>query len=102
EIRCAAATGRRIVGICLGLQMLCSRSEEAPGVPGIAILKGTVRRLRVTDQPLPHLGWCPVGRNATPLYFAHSYVVEPDDPGLVKATADWGETCLAMGPKRQV
>ena len=101
-IRSAAGKGRRVVGICLGLQMLFSRSEEAPGVPGIGILDGTVRRLRVTDQTLPHLGWCPVGRTATPLYFAHSYVVAPSDPSLVKATAEWGETFPAVVQQGQV
>ena len=102
EIRSAAGRGRRIVGICLGLHMLFSWSEEAPGIPGIGILEGSVRRLRVTSEPLPHLGWCPVGRNSTPLYFAHSFVVEPDDPALVKATAEWGETFPAVVQKGQV
>jgi len=89
-IRDAAESGRRVVGICLGLQMLFSASEEAPGVPGLGVLDGTVRRLDPHGQPLPHLGWCPVGKRGTPLYFAHSYVVEPTDPSIVKATAEWG------------
>ena len=101
-IRAAAARDRRVVGICLGLQMLFARSEEAPGVPGIGVLSGRVRRLNVKDRPLPHLGWCPVGRNRTPLYFAHSYVVEPDDASLVKATAEWGETFPAIVERGEV
>jgi glutamine amidotransferase len=95
-IRDAARAGRRIVGICLGLQMLFSRSEEAPGVAGLGILEGRVRRLNVRSEPLPHLGWCPVGKSRTPLYFAHSYVVDPEDPSMVKATAEWGETFPAI------
>jgi imidazole glycerol phosphate synthase glutamine amidotransferase subunit len=82
--------------------MLFARSEEAPGVPGIGVLPGRVRRLNVKDRPLPHLGWCPVGRNRTPLYFAHSYVVEPDDPALVKATAEWGESFPAIVQRGEV
>jgi glutamine amidotransferase len=96
SIRAAAKAGRRVVGICLGLQMLFSRSEEAPGVEGIGVLPGRVRRLNVTDRPLPHLGWCPVGRTRTPLYFAHSFVVEPEDPSVIKETAEWGERFPAI------
>ena len=40
--------------------------------------------------------WCPVGASRTPLYFAHSFVVEPADPSLVTATAEWGETFPAI------
>ncbi len=96
SIRAAAASGRRVVGVCLGLQMLFGWSEEAPGVQGIGILGGHVRRLNVDDLPLPHLGWCPVGKTRTPLYFAHSFVVEPEDPTVVKETAEWGERFPAI------
>jgi imidazole glycerol phosphate synthase glutamine amidotransferase subunit len=95
-IRAAVTTGQRVIGICLGLQMMCSSSEEAPGVPGLGILAGYVRRLNVTGLPLPHLGWCPVGKSRTPLYFAHSYVVEPEDRSVIQATAEWGETFPAI------
>src|SRR5207244_3381835 len=44
-IRSAARGARRLIGICLGLQMLYSTSEEAPGIPGLGVLEGTVRRL---------------------------------------------------------
>jgi imidazole glycerol phosphate synthase glutamine amidotransferase subunit len=96
QIRAAAAAGRRVVGICLGLQMLFSRSEEAPGVEGIGVLPGHVRRLNVRHQTLPHLGWCPVGKTKTPLYFAHSYVVEPEHLSIVRETAEWGERFPAI------
>jgi imidazole glycerol phosphate synthase glutamine amidotransferase subunit len=101
-IRQAAKAGRRVVGICLGLQMMFSSSEEAPGVSGLRIIAGRVRRLNVTYQPLPHLGWCPVGKSRTPLYFAHSYVVEPEDKSLIKATAVWGETFPAIIEQQQL
>ena len=95
-IRHATVAGRRVVGICLGLQMMFAESEEAPGVAGIGILAGRVRRLQVANRPLPHLGWAPVGGTRTPLYFAHSYVVEPEEPSCVTATAEWGETFPAI------
>jgi imidazole glycerol phosphate synthase glutamine amidotransferase subunit len=95
-IRSAARGGRRVIGICLGLQMLYSSSEEAPGIPGIGVLEGKVRRLNAGGRPLPHLGWCPVGKRDTPLYFAHSFVVDPLDRSSIKATAEWGERFPAV------
>jgi imidazole glycerol phosphate synthase glutamine amidotransferase subunit len=100
-IRAAAKSGRRVVGICLGLQMLFSASEEAPGVPGLGVIEGQVRRLDPQGQPLPHLGWCPVGKRGTPLYFAHSFIVEPADRSIVKATAQWGERFPALVQRNQ-
>lgn len=96
-VRGAAAAGRLVVGICLGLQLLYRRSEEAGGeARGLAVLGGRVRRLRAAGRPLPHLGWAPVGRGGRAYYFAHSYCVEPDDPAEVVATARWGEAFPAV------
>lgn len=92
-LRDAAAAGREVVGICLGMQLLFGTSEEGDGrIRGLGVLPGTVRRLRAEGRPLPHLGWAPVGPAATAFYFAHSYRVVPEDPAIVTATARWGET----------
>lgn len=96
SLRGAAKAGRRIVGLCLGLQLLFEASTEAADRKGLGILKGRVRKLDPRGRPLPHLGWCPVGKNRTPMYFAHSYVAEPADPSVVMATAEWGETFPAI------
>jgi len=95
-LRVAARGGRRIIGVCLGLQLMFRTSEEAPALEGLGILDGRVRRLDSRGRPLPHLGWCPVGKSRTAVYFAHSYVVEPADPSVVAATAEWGETFPAV------
>ncbi len=100
-VRVAAFEGRMVLGICLGLQLLFSRSEESGGVTGLGILDGGVRRLNAGGLPLPHLGWAPVGRAGLPCYFAHSYRVCPDDPSVVVATAAWCEpfpAAVAYGP----
>ncbi len=52
----AAANGTPLLAVCLGLQMLCEASEEDPGVPGLGIVPGTVRRLPAHVR-VPHLGW---------------------------------------------
>lgn len=92
--RAHVAAGRPFLGICVGMQLLYEGSEEAPGVPGLGLLAGTVERLR-TDLPLPHVGWNAVewvrGAEADPVlsgvagpeprffYHVHSYAAQRDD-----------------------
>ncbi|GGL83493.1 imidazole glycerol phosphate synthase subunit HisH [Deinococcus aerolatus] len=76
-----------ILGICVGMQMLLSDSEEAPGTPGLNLIPGTVRKFAAAaDHKVPQMGWNalePVGdspllRNlggAAYAYFVHSYYV---------------------------
>jgi len=74
--------GVPFLGICLGLQALFERSEEAPGARGLGLYEGTVRRFPV-DARVPHMGWnqldpCGASRllaglDAPFVYFAHSY-----------------------------
>src|SRR2546427_12770492 len=52
----AAARGTPLLGVCLGMQMLCEASEEAPGVAGLGVIPGICRRLP-EDVRVPHLGW---------------------------------------------
>src|SRR5207244_10733498 len=52
----AATRGTPLLGVCLGMQMLCEASEEAPGVAGLGVVPGTCRRLP-HDVRVPHLGW---------------------------------------------
>ena len=57
-IRQVASKGTPFLGICLGLQLLFERSDEAPGVEGLGILKGEI--LKIPDQEglkIPHMGW---------------------------------------------
>ena len=57
-IRKVADKGTPFLGICLGLQLLFEESEEAPGVPGLGILAGSIRRIPAADGlKIPHMGW---------------------------------------------
>lgn len=85
----AVESGTRVIGICLGMQLLFERSEESPGSAGLGILRGSVRRLR--SAKLPHIGWAPVPPILAWAYFAHGYVVEPSNPAIVTARARAGE-----------
>lgn len=107
-IREAIARGKPFLGLCLGLQLLFEKSDEAPGIKGLGILKGAVRKFRFTKDGLkvPHMGWNSIeaGQRAkgkgqrilggvpdgSYMYFVHSYYVEPKEEGIVLATTDYG------------
>ncbi len=90
------------LGICLGLQLLFEESDETPGVKGLGILKGKIKRIpKVGDLKVPHMGWnslklsgdgklfkgIPDGEY---VYFVHSYYLEAEDENIVKASTEYG------------
>jgi imidazole glycerol phosphate synthase glutamine amidotransferase subunit len=88
------------LGICLGLQALYEASEEAPGVAGLGILRGTVTRFKVLEK-VPQIGWnqlqirrasrlLQLVRDGSFAYYCHSYY-GPDVPEAVALT-EYGET----------
>jgi glutamine amidotransferase len=96
------ASGRPFLGICLGLQLLFTRSYEDGLHDGLNILPGEV--VRFPEQPglkVPHMGWnslyltrpdCPLFHDLPPepsFYFVHSYYAMPHDPTIVAATTDY-------------
>ncbi len=100
-VRKVAAKGTPLLGICVGLQILFAGSEEDPGVPGLGIFPGMVRRLVAPGLKVPHMGWNSLefsGANAlfagltgNPyVYFVHSYHAVPDDSALVTAWTEYG------------
>ena len=106
-IRETAASGKPFLGICLGLQLLFEDSDETPGVPGLGILRGHIKR--IPEQPglkVPHMGWNNLelhhdgalfrGLPEHPyVYFVHSYYLEAEDTDIVTATAEYGVTIHA-------
>lgn len=93
-------SGRPFLGICLGLQALFDSSEEAPGVAGLGIIQGSVKRFQL-DLAVPHIGWNGIkaiqpsrlfnGFNGDEkFYFVHSYHVSPKDNRFVLTTTDYG------------
>jgi len=61
-------------GICLGMQALFERSEEAPEVRGLGLYPGEVRRFPL-DARVPHMGWNALEPSNRYVYFAHSFYV---------------------------
>ena len=90
------------LGICLGLQLLFERSDEASGVEGLGILKGEVLKIPAAEGlKIPHMGWNSLqlkhnGKlfqnlgEETYVYFVHSYYLKAEDPSIVKATTEYG------------
>jgi glutamine amidotransferase len=109
-IREAWSAGRRLVGICLGCQLILERSEEG-GTVCLGLLPGVVRRfVPAPGLKVPHMGWNtvrfadhPALRGMPPrasFYFVHSYYPVPADPRMAAGTTEHGvefASCLAAG-----
>ena len=105
-IRAMASSGRPLLGICLGFQLLFSDSDEADGDAGLDLLPGRVRRLHPALGKVPHMGWnrLSLTRSSSLLagvddgahaYFVHSYAATPDDAECVVAVTDHGGEFVA-------
>lgn len=107
--------GAPYLGICLGLQILFERSEEAPGAVGLGWFKGTVQELAPgPDVKIPHMGWNALqlssgghalldaagGENAF-VYFVHSFHAVPSEAGVVKATVRHGDHVITAAVSRE-
>lgn len=94
-------SGKPFLGICLGLQLLFERSEEAPGVEGLGILKGEILKIPETEgMKIPHMGWNSLHlqnggklfegiQEQSYVYFVHSYYLKAEDERTVKATTEY-------------
>lgn len=102
------------LGICLGLQLMFDRSEETPGVEGLSILKGEIKRIPdKEDLKIPHIGWNSlkypnVGRlykdipEDSYVYFVHSYYLDAEEKDIVVATTEYGTNIHASVEKGNV
>lgn len=96
-------TGKPLLGICLGLQLLFDSSEESPNARGLGLLKGSIRKIPDNDGTLkiPHMGWNSLelcrrdgifqGLPDNPyVYFVHSYYLTAEDESIVSAKTQYG------------
>jgi imidazole glycerol phosphate synthase glutamine amidotransferase subunit len=95
------AAGRPTLAVCLGLQLLCSSSEESPGRDGLGVIPGRVTRFGAGLR-VPQMGWNRVAPDAgcrllQPgwAYFANSYRLVEPPPGWAVARADHGGPFVA-------
>jgi len=102
-IRLALSSGKPLLGICLGLQLLFTESEEFGVHKGLGWIPGRVVRFKADGLKVPHMGWNSLTiHKQTPVlkdlpaeamvYFVHSYYIVPDDSALIATTTDYGVT----------
>lgn len=110
-VRDAAASGKPFLGICVGMQLLFSRSEELGQHEGLGLVPGNVVRFdNQGDESLkiPHMGWNELSfprqsplfeglEERVTVYFVHSFYCQPNDPSVTAATCRHGiEFCAAL------
>ena len=102
------------LGICLGLQLMFESSEETPGVEGLHLLDGKIRRIPAAEElKIPHIGWNDLtfpneGRlfrgveEHSYVYFVHSFYLEAADSSIVTATTEYGTRIHASVEKDNI
>ena len=100
-VREVTKKGTPFLGICLGLQLLFERSDEAPGVEGLGILKGEILKIPEKEGlKIPHMGWNSLefpreGRlfagikENSYVYFVHSYYLKAEEEEIVTAVTEY-------------
>lgn len=108
----AMKNGKPILGVCLGLQLLFTRSSEGGSVRGLDFISGEVVKLPESLK-IPQMGWNTINfANSHPLlegvkdhsyvYFVHSYYPQPTDPKVIVATTEYGVRFASMVAKKNV
>jgi imidazole glycerol-phosphate synthase subunit HisH len=101
-----AASGKPLLGICLGMQLLFASSEEHGKHEGLGLLPGSVVRFR-GDYKVPHMGWNRLSykQSASPIfqgieeghvYFVHSYHAKPESESDLLAVTDYHQPVTAI------
>jgi glutamine amidotransferase len=102
----AMKNGKPILGVCLGLQLLFTRSSEGGSVKGLDFISGDIVKLPDTVKT-PQMGWNTLNieqfhplldgvKDGSYVYFVHSYYPKPIDSGVVVATTEYGVRFASM------
>ena len=101
-IKQSIAENRPFFGVCIGLQVLFTSTEEGSGHDCLGVIAGRVKKLP-EGQKVPHMGWNQVRQcinhpvfegipDESNFYFVHSYYGEPEDKSLVAGETEYGVT----------
>jgi glutamine amidotransferase len=113
-LRTFASSGRPLLGICLGMQLLFEHGQENGATDGLGLVRGEVRRLVPRpSEKVPHVGWNSLEvrkphalvagvKQGVDFYFVHSYHGVPGDPDDTLATCDFAGGFVAAIARRNV
>jgi len=112
-VREAVGRGKPLLGLCLGLQLLFTESEEFGRHEGLDLIPGKVLKFQEPGLRVPHVGWNQIeGTQLNPLlqgiaegsyfYFVHSYYVEPDKPEDVLRWTSYGRPFCSIACRGKV
>ncbi|MDX2471251.1 MAG: imidazole glycerol phosphate synthase subunit HisH [SAR324 cluster bacterium] len=113
-IKDAVKAGKPLLGICLGMQLLFTKSFEEGEHEGLGLIPGEVRRFTHSDLKIPQMGWNNVsfsnpddpvvkGAHKKPwFYFVHSYACYPSDPADKLGETDYGDCFCSLAKKGNV
>ncbi len=111
--------GVPFLGICLGMQLLLEKSQEAPGVKGLGIIKGEVKKFTGKELIVPHMGWNQIRikdegkrkkenvlfrgiKDGSFFYFAHSYYCKPKKSETILVATAYGDSFASALHKENV
>ena len=100
----AANSGKPLLGICLGMQMMFEHSEENGYYDGLGLFPGTITKFEDRGLKIPHMGWNTLKTRDCPLfdqgddpcvYFVHSYCMADVSDDFTAASCEYGQTFTA-------
>ena len=105
-VRRVIAENKPFLGICIGLQVLFTETEEDRGQKCLDVFPGRVKRFP-EGRKIPHMGWNQVKRKIdhpvfegvpdnSNFYFVHSYYVDPEDKSLIAGITEYGVEFCSM------
>jgi glutamine amidotransferase len=108
----AMTNGTPMLGVCLGLQLLFTRSNEGGSIRGLDFISGEIVKLPESLK-IPQMGWNTINfvqfhpllegvKNHSYVYFVHSYYPQPTDPKVIVATTDYGARFASMVAKKNI
>jgi glutamine amidotransferase len=104
--------GTPIFGVCLGLQLLFTRSQEGGSIRGLDFISGEIVKLPETVK-IPQMGWNTLNivqshpllegvKDGSFFYFVHSYYPQPSNPDVIIATTEYGVIFPSIVAKRNL
>lgn len=112
-VREAVQSGRPLLGLCLGLQLLFTQSEEFGLHEGLNLIPGRVKKLDEPGLHVPHVGWNQIEsirpdpllkdvREGSYFYFVHSFYVEPEKPADAVCWTQYGRSFCSIARRDNV